>query len=61
MDNAVAYGDGKVYSVAGSNGSANVADGYVYDPSTQAWTRDRGRPGAARVAGRRPTSTGTST
>jgi N-acetylneuraminic acid mutarotase len=37
MDNAVAYGDGKVYSIAGYNGVANVADGYVYDPSTQAW------------------------
>jgi N-acetylneuraminic acid mutarotase len=38
MDNAVAYGDGKVYSIAGYNGVANVADGYVYDPSGQAWT-----------------------
>jgi N-acetylneuraminic acid mutarotase len=38
MDNAVAYGDGKVYSVAGYNGLDNVADGFVYDPSTQAWT-----------------------
>ena len=43
MDNAVAYGDGKVYSVAGFDGTGNVADGYVYDPTTQAWTRDRGR------------------
>ena len=38
MDNAVAYGDGKVYSIAGFNGLANVADGFVYDPSAQAWT-----------------------
>ena len=38
MDNAVAYGDGKVYSVAGFNGLANVADGFVYDPSAQSWT-----------------------
>ena len=38
MDNAVAYGDGKVYSVAGYNGTDNVADGYVYDPTSQAWT-----------------------
>ena len=38
MDNAVAYGDGKVYSVAGFDGTDNVAAGYVYDPSSQAWT-----------------------
>ena len=38
MDNAVAYGDGKVYTIAGFNGLANVADGFVYDPSAQAWT-----------------------
>jgi N-acetylneuraminic acid mutarotase len=40
MDNAVAYdgSSGKVYSVAGFNGSANVANGYVYDPSSQAWS-----------------------
>lgn len=38
MDNAVAYNDGLVYSVAGFDGSANVAAGNVYDPSTQSWS-----------------------
>ena len=38
MDNAVAYNDGKVYSVAGYNGLANVAKGYVYDPAAQQWS-----------------------
>jgi N-acetylneuraminic acid mutarotase len=40
MDNAVAYdsSSGKVYSVAGFNGSANVASGNVYDPSSQQWS-----------------------
>ena len=38
MDNAVASGDGKVYSIAGFDGTDNVADGFVYDPSSQAWT-----------------------
>jgi N-acetylneuraminic acid mutarotase len=46
MDNAVAYGDGKVYSVAGYNGLANVADGFVYDPSAQAWTAIADAPAA---------------
>jgi N-acetylneuraminic acid mutarotase len=46
MDNAVASGDGKVYSIAGYNGLANVADGYVYDPSTQAWTAIADAPAA---------------
>lgn len=38
MDNAVAYNDGKVYSVGGYTGSAVVANGYVYDPAGAAWT-----------------------
>ena len=48
MDNAVGYdgGSGKVYSVAGFNGSANVATSYVYDPSSQAWSQIAGAPQA---------------
>ncbi len=38
MDNAVAANDGLVYSVAGFNGLDNVADGFVYDASSQAWS-----------------------
>ncbi len=38
MDNAVGYSDGKVYSVAGFDGSANVSNGYVFDPGTASWT-----------------------
>jgi N-acetylneuraminic acid mutarotase len=38
MDNAVGYNDGKVYSVAGFNGTANVGDGFVYDPSAGNWS-----------------------
>ncbi len=38
MDNAVAYdGTGKVYSVAGYDGTANTASGYAYDPIAQQW------------------------
>jgi N-acetylneuraminic acid mutarotase len=46
MDNAVAYGDGKVYSVDGTDGTANLSAGYVYDPSTQAWTAIADAPAA---------------
>lgn len=40
MENAVGYdpGPANVYSVAGYNGSADVADAYVYSGSVQAWT-----------------------
>ncbi len=38
MDNAVAYNDGRVYSVAGYDGTANVATGYVYDPAAAQWS-----------------------
>jgi N-acetylneuraminic acid mutarotase len=38
MDNAVAYNDGKVYSVDGFNGNVNVANGYVYDPAAGSWS-----------------------
>jgi N-acetylneuraminic acid mutarotase len=37
MDNAVGYDDGKVYSVAGSDGEQALAGGYVYDPSSRRW------------------------
>ena len=39
MDNAVATDDaGKVYSIGGTNGSANFASSYVYDPQAQQWS-----------------------
>jgi N-acetylneuraminic acid mutarotase len=40
MDNAVGYDSstGNVYSVAGFNGSANVANANVYSPSSQSWS-----------------------
>ncbi|MGI8578488.1 MAG: carboxypeptidase regulatory-like domain-containing protein [Nocardioidaceae bacterium] len=38
MDNAAAYNDGKVYSVAGFDGAANTAASYVYDSSAQSWS-----------------------
>ena len=51
MDNAVAYNDGKVYSVAGYDGTANVAAGYVYDPATQAWSAIADAPEALESPG----------
>ncbi|MDP4504124.1 carboxypeptidase regulatory-like domain-containing protein [Nonomuraea turcica] len=39
MDNAAAAYDGKVYSVGGVSGGANLANGYAYDPATATWTR----------------------
>jgi N-acetylneuraminic acid mutarotase len=51
MDNAVAYNDGKVYSVAGYNGSANVANGNVYDPASQAWSPIANAPEALESPG----------
>jgi N-acetylneuraminic acid mutarotase len=50
MDNAVAYGDGKVYSVDGTDGSANLSSGYVYDPSAQAWSAIADAPAALESA-----------
>ena len=40
MDNAAATDTttGNVYSVGGFDGNTNVSNGYVYNPSTQAWT-----------------------
>ncbi|CAG6391875.1 hypothetical protein NMG29_30890 [Streptomyces cocklensis] len=47
MDNAVAAGDdGKVYSVTGATSSVITSAGYVYDPTTLAWSpiADSGTP-----------------
>ncbi|HET8662828.1 MAG TPA: carboxypeptidase regulatory-like domain-containing protein [Nocardioides sp.] len=39
MDDAVAYGDGKVYSFGGTpDGFGAVSDAFVYDSATQAWS-----------------------
>ncbi|WP_327242951.1 carboxypeptidase regulatory-like domain-containing protein [Streptomyces sp. NBC_01320] len=38
MDNAVATIDGKVYSVAGTDGTHVLSKAYVYDPGAQAWS-----------------------
>ncbi|MEV0806278.1 carboxypeptidase regulatory-like domain-containing protein [Micromonospora sp. NPDC050200] len=38
MDNGVATIDGKVYSVAGVDGTHVLAKAYVYDPGAQAWS-----------------------
>ncbi|WP_345044226.1 Kelch repeat-containing protein [Streptomyces sannanensis] len=38
MDNAVATMGGKVYSVAGTDGTNFLNKAYVYDPGTQAWS-----------------------
>jgi N-acetylneuraminic acid mutarotase len=48
MDNVVGYdsGSGKVYSIAGFNGTANVATSYVYDPTAQAWSQIADAPQA---------------
>ncbi|MGH3472136.1 MAG: carboxypeptidase regulatory-like domain-containing protein, partial [Nocardioidaceae bacterium] len=46
MDNEVGFNAGLVYSVAGFNGTANVANGYVYDPSSQAWSAIANAPAA---------------
>ncbi|MEU4195774.1 S8 family serine peptidase [Kribbella sp. NPDC026611] len=46
MDNRVVTVEGKVYSVAGGNGSASTANSYVYDPASHAWTAIAPLPGA---------------
>jgi len=46
MDNRVVNLDGKVYSIAGSNGSASTTKNFVYDPATQAWTAIADLPAA---------------
>lgn len=37
MDNRVVALDGKIYSIAGGNGTASTAKNYVYDPIAQTW------------------------
>ncbi|MEV8378067.1 S8 family serine peptidase [Kribbella sp. NPDC056861] len=46
MDNRVVNLDGKIYSIAGGNGSASTGNSYVYDPATLAWTAIAPLPGA---------------
>ncbi|MGI5488240.1 carboxypeptidase regulatory-like domain-containing protein [Microtetraspora malaysiensis] len=46
MDNAAAAWDGKVYSVGGASATANLANGYVYDPAENTWTRIADLPAA---------------
>jgi hypothetical protein len=48
MDNAAGFdpSSGKVYSVAGFNGSANVATSYAYDPASQQWAQIADAPQA---------------
>jgi hypothetical protein len=46
MDNRVVNLDGKVYSIAGGNGSASSAKNYVYDPVAQSWAPIADLPGA---------------
>ncbi|WBB68530.1 S8 family serine peptidase [Micromonospora sp. WMMD812] len=46
MDNRVVNLDGKVYSIAGGNGSASTTKNFVYDPVAQAWTAIADLPGA---------------
>ncbi|ONI72411.1 peptidase S8 [Kribbella sp. ALI-6-A] len=46
MDNRVVNLDGKIYSLAGGNGSASSANNYVYDPASLAWTAIAPLPGA---------------
>ncbi|WBB67587.1 S8 family serine peptidase [Micromonospora sp. WMMD812] len=49
MDNRVVNLDGKVYSIAGTNGSAPTTKNFVYDPIAQNWAPIADLP-AARVA-----------
>ncbi|QNE17719.1 S8 family serine peptidase [Kribbella qitaiheensis] len=46
MDNRTVNVDGKIYSIAGGNGSASSANNYGYDPATLAWTAIAPLPGA---------------
>ncbi|MGN9777500.1 S8 family serine peptidase [Micromonospora sp. H33] len=46
MDNRVVNLDGKVYSIAGGNGSASTTKNFVYDPIAQSWTPIADLPGA---------------
>lgn len=46
MDNRVVNLDGKIYSIAGGDGTASSAKNYVYDPIGQSWTAIADLPGA---------------
>ncbi|MGC4806440.1 S8 family serine peptidase [Micromonospora sp. DT233] len=46
MDNRVVNLNGKVYSIAGGNGTASTAKVNVYDPIAQTWTAAKDLPGA---------------
>ncbi|MGH3447109.1 MAG: Kelch repeat-containing protein, partial [Nocardioidaceae bacterium] len=50
MDDAVAYHNGKVYVVGGSDGSSTYSDAYVYDPSAQSWSAIADLPEALSAA-----------
>src|SRR5437763_8688264 len=38
MDNSVGVNDGKLYSVAGTNGTAIIGTGSVFDPASGTWS-----------------------
>jgi subtilisin family serine protease len=46
MDNRVVSLDGKVYSIAGGDGSASTTKNFVYDPVAQTWSAIADLPGA---------------
>ncbi|MFG1660064.1 S8 family serine peptidase [Micromonospora chersina] len=46
MDNRVVNLNGKVYSIAGGDGTASSAKNYAYDPIAQSWTAIADLPGA---------------
>jgi subtilisin family serine protease len=46
MDNRVVNLDGKIYSIAGGDGSFSTGNSYVYDPASMAWTAIAPLPGA---------------
>ncbi|GAA1406211.1 S8 family serine peptidase [Catellatospora coxensis] len=46
MDNRVVSLDGKVYSIAGGNGTDSSTKNFVYDPVAQTWTPIADLPGA---------------
>lgn len=46
MDNRVVSLDGKIYSIAGGDGTASSAKNYVYDPIAQSWSSIADLPAA---------------
>jgi hypothetical protein len=58
MDNGVSVNEGKVYSVGGTDGTAILASGYVFDPVAGQWSpiagmgKARENPAAAFIGGR---------